>query len=379
MYWHILMTEVCNSECKYCYEKSMQEFDNHLGDKFNFDFSAPKDFSADLKKLKRFILQDKDPVIIFYGGEPLLQLEKIKQIIDIFKETGTRFCMQTNGKLLNNIPDEYLHNFSKILVSIDGDKERTDYNRGKGNYDLVLSNINLIRRNGFKGEIVARMCLSPLPKTKVDVSDIEKQVKHLIKLSLFDSVHWQIDAGFYAHDYNKKDFSEFVKKYNASVKKLLNFWVSEMNKGRVLKIYPFLGIFETLYYNKKTKLRCGAGYEGYAVTTDGKIAACPIMNNITNFYVGNIGDSNPKKLKQFSPEPPCTECSYLNSCGGRCLYSNKAKLWSEEGQKQICETVIFLIEEIKKKIPEIKQLMSEGKIKESQFEYEKYFGPEIIP
>lgn len=376
MYWHILMTEVCNSECRYCYEKSMKEFDNGLDKKWKFDFSAPRDFSVNITQLKKFISQDKNPVIIFYGGEPLLQIEKIQEIIDNIPQA--RFCMQTNGKLLNKIPKEYTNKFSKILVSIDGSKERTDFNRGEGTYNLVLSNLKLIRKNGFKGEIIARMCLSPLPKTDVDVSDIFEQVKFLFSLSIFNSVHWQIDAGFYKNDYNKKDFEEFVKKYNSSIKKLIDFWISEMNSGKVLKIYPFLGIFESVYYNRKTKLRCGAGYEGYAITTDGKITTCPILNNITDFYCGDL-NSNISKLKKISVESPCTECSYLNLCGGRCLYSNKAKLWPKEGQKLICDTIVFLIEEIKNKIPKIKQLIDKSIISENQFEYEKYFGPEIIP
>ncbi|MBU3912936.1 MAG: radical SAM protein [Nanoarchaeota archaeon] len=27
MHFHIILTEKCNSQCKYCYEKSMKEFD----------------------------------------------------------------------------------------------------------------------------------------------------------------------------------------------------------------------------------------------------------------------------------------------------------------------------------------------------------------
>jgi putative peptide-modifying radical SAM enzyme len=356
----------------------MKEFDNGLGKKFQFDFSAPRDFSVDLNKLKKFILQDKNPVIIFYGGEPLLQIEKIKQTIDLFKKTSVKFCMQTNGKLLNELPKEYMNAFSKILVSLDGDKERTDFNRGNGTYNLIIKNLNLIRKNNFKGEIVARMCLSPLPKTKTDVSDICEQVQYLLSLGIFNSVHWQIDAGFYKKDFNKKDFSEFIKNYNKSITKLLNFWISEIKNRKILKIYPFLGIVNDLLNGTKTKLRCGAGYEGYAITTDGKITSCPIMNNITNFYAGDL-NSKPSALKKFDIESPCTECSYLDLCGGRCIYSNKAKLWPEEGQKMICTTIIHLIEEIKKRVPEIKSLINKKIISKNDFEYEKYFGPEIIP
>jgi len=40
---------------------------------------------------------------------------------------------------------------------------------------------------------------------------------------------------------------------------------------------PFLGIVESILNNEKTLLRCGAGHMGYAISTDGKVVACPIM------------------------------------------------------------------------------------------------------
>ena len=46
-------------------------------------------------------------------------------------------------------------------------------------------------------------------------------------------------------------------------------------------------------------LRCGAGHSGYTITTDSKIVACPIMNNIQDFKAGTLEDS-PMDLKEFT-------------------------------------------------------------------------------
>jgi len=371
MYWHIILTEKCNSECKYCYEKSMKEFDNGLTEKWHFNFNSPCDLDVDIEKLKKFILQDKNPVIIFYGGEPLLQTNKIKQIMDAFEGTSVRFCMQTNGKLLHEIPKAYMNKFSRILVSLDGDKERTDYNRGEDTYDLVTRNLRLIRQGGYKGEIVARMT--------INFPDLFQQVQSLLEIKEIDSIHWQLDMGFYKNDYDYGIVLRFVQKYNESLKKLTNFWLEEVRKGRVIRLYPFLGIFESLFYGKPTKLRCGAGHAGYTITTRGDITTCPIMNNVTDFYVGNL-DSMIEELGEISVGEPCITCNYSSICGGRCLYANRAKLWPEEGQRLICKTIIYLINEIKRILPEIRQLIEkEGILSEKDFEYEKYFGPEIIP
>lgn len=371
MYFHIILTERCNSRCKYCYQKSEKDFENSLSKKFEFDFSAPPDLEIDIETLKKFISKDKNPKIIFYGGEPLMRTDLIKQIMDKIPNSG--FYIQTNGKMLNMLPDNYVKKFSKILVSIDGDEKITDFNRGYGTYGLVIKNIKQIRKY-FNGEIVARMTLS----FSENSADLSQQVKHLLE-SGFDSVHWQLDMGFYEYDYNEKRVEEFITKYKEEISKLIEWWIQEIKKGNVPKVYPFVGIFESLYYKKKTKLRCGSGYENYTITTNGTITACPITNCIKNFYVGKIDYSDPNNLKKFKITKPCTSCDYLELCGGRCLYSNYAKLWPEKGQKQICETIKHLIDELKKRIPEIKILIKEKRVNESQFEYEKYFGPEIIP
>ena len=143
------MTELCNSQCKYCYEKSMNEFDNKVDEKFKFDFSAPDVSQVSEDKLKNFLSKDKNPVLIFYGGEPLLEAERIIKIIDSLKDINVKFRIQTNGKLFDKLPIEYLKKIEKILVSIDGDKERTDFNRGEGTYEKVMENIKLIKKRGL--------------------------------------------------------------------------------------------------------------------------------------------------------------------------------------------------------------------------------------
>jgi uncharacterized protein len=370
MYWHLILTEKCNSQCRYCYEKSMKEFDNGLSEKFEFEFESPCDSQIDILKLKKFLEKDPNPVIIFYGGEPLLKIEKIKEVMN---SINARFCMQTNGKLLNNLPTEYLKRFSRILVSIDGTRERTDYNRGRGTYSKLVENLNLIRKKGYLGELVARMTISP------EFPDIFEQVQHLISLKIFDSFHWQIDAGFYKNDFSKKKFSDFVEIYNKQISELVNWWISKIKKGKVIKIYPFLGILHRiLKWDRETRIMCGAGHSGYAITTDGKIAACPIMNNIKNFYCGDL-KSKLSEIKEIGIIEPCKSCPYSTLCGGRCLYSNHAKLWPKEGEELVCKTIIHLIEELKRVEPKIRELINKKIISKKDFEYEKYFGPEIIP
>jgi len=376
MHYHLILTDLCNSQCKYCYEKSMKEaeLDNALNKKFKFDFTEPTSSEVNIKNLKEFLAKDKQAVLIFYGGEPLLEIEKIKKIIDELADK-VPFRMQTNAKLLNKFHINYLKKIEKILVSLDGNKERTDLNRGKGTYDLVINNLNQAKKQGYSGEFIARMVITP------KYPDIFEQVKFLVenKDFPFTSIHWQIDAGFYKFDYNKKDFTRFVKEYNVSISKLIDYWIADMKTNkRVLKFYPFIAIIESLLKNQPTKLRCGAGHEGYAITTSGKVVACPIMNCIEDFKAGNL-DSTPNKLNKFDVSGDCLACDHRDLCGGRCLYWNQAQLWPADGNKLICNTIKHYINELKSKLPEIQNLIKQQTIKSIDFDYEKYFGPEIIP
>jgi sulfatase maturation enzyme AslB (radical SAM superfamily) len=98
-----------------------------------------------------------------------------------------------------------------------------------------------------------------------------------------------------------------------------------------------------------------------------------------DFEVGSIRYSSPNNLKKFEIKGKCLECSYLNLCGGRCLYWNYSNLWPDEGDEMICDTIKFLIDNLKGKENEIKNLIKRKIIKLKDFDYEKYFGPEIIP
>ncbi|MBU2522751.1 MAG: TIGR04084 family radical SAM/SPASM domain-containing protein [Nanoarchaeota archaeon] len=369
MYFHLINTINCNSECRYCYKKSMDDFGNDLNDRFKFEM-VPEKASYSVDQLKKFLNRSKERhTLTFYGGEPLLNIEWMKRVMD---NVDARFMIQTNGKLLDKLDSRYTNKFEVILVSIDGPKEITDANRGAGTYDKVLSNIQHIRKNGFKNELIARMVVD---ETSVNLVE---NIKHLLSIG-FNSVHWQIDAGFYCSDYEKRDFKKFSEQYNQEIKKLADLWIENIKAGKVLKIYPFLGIFESLYYNKKENLRCGSGYANYTITTNGKISVCPIMYNASFFYLGDIIKNNPDELRQTYVDGFCENCDILDLCGGRCLYANKARLWPEEGQNLICGTVRNLIETIREKLPEIKELIANGIVREKDFFYEKYNGAEIIP
>ena len=374
MFYHLILTTDCDLKCRYCYGKSIEDMETDFGD-FQIDYSVPKKISYSIETLKSFIERDPKPVIIFYGGEPLLCIDEIKEIMDHIKARA--FIIQTNGLNLMKLDPEYLRRLQTIFVSIDGEETLTDFYRGRNVYRKVIENLNLLMESGFSGEVVARM-------TVMEQTDIYRQVLWLLNNQdfSFSSIHWQINAGFWRSDIPDRleTFSKWVKEsYNPGIRELISFWVKSMERGVVLRLYPFLGVMKSLLRGEGSLLRCGSGWINYTIQTDGHIIPCPIMIGMRDFYLGHIRDSDPSRLRKIYVGSPCTECEILHECGGRCLYANLTKRWPDQAYRLVCETVKNLIAQLKRALPIVKRLISEGKISMKDFEFLEFNSCEVIP
>lgn len=366
MIYNIILTHNCNKNCRYCRSQEAE-----------IDF--PRNIDYDLKDLFKFIMKDPDPMIAFYGGEPLLGMESMEKIMELIP--AVKWIIQTNGHFLHQIKDNYLLRFNTILLSIDGREEITDFYRGNGTYQLVTKNAKLIRDKGFKNELTARMCVS-------EESDLYKEVNHLKNLKdnqgneLFTGIHWQNNMMFCDFE-EYRDFDGWLNSsYYPGIEKLVEEWVNEMETNHFVRlIYPFIGLIGTYLGNTPAKLHCGCGHANFNICTDGTITVCPVSSDFVDiFKVGTIFETNPSDLiNKIVPGSPCSECPIYSICGGRCLYANLLKPWGEEGYKRVCNTVFHLWNCLKSKIPRIESLLQKGDIKKSQFNYFKYNGAEIVP
>jgi len=374
MFFHVILTGECNSQCRYCFGEALEDTEADFPI-FDVDYSLPKKMSYDIALLDRFCKQDSDCVLTFYGGEPLLCIEEIKRVMDNVK--AKHFLIQTNGLLLDQLEPDYVNSFHTILISIDGDERLTDFYRGKGTFRKVVDNLRLIRRNGFDGELIARM-------TVMEQTDIYRQVKWLLdngKFS-FSSVHWQLNAGFWENDFVRRNFKKWSEEdYNPGIRKLVRFWVDCMEEnGVVLRLYPLLGVAQSLLYGEeKSLLRCGGGWINYAIQTDGHIVPCPTMWGMKEYYLGHISSADPLKVKQIFVDETCKKCDIYGICGGRCLYANVTRRWSSEAYSLVCNTVKNLINSIEGEMPRIRRLIESRRISPRGFEFMKYNGCEIIP
>ncbi len=283
-----------------------------------------------MDELVKFIEGDENAVVAFYGGEPTLEAEKIKEMMNSLP--ARKFVLQTNGFFIERLDGE-VHKLDSILISIDGRKEVTDFYRGDGCYDRVMKALDFLKRENYGGEIIARMAASVR-------TEIYEDVMHL--LQHFPLVHWQLDA-VWSSMWGVEEFWRWAEEsYMPGLKKLISFWIDEMKGGKIHGIVPFMGIASRLLHGGNG-LPCGAGKDAITITTDGKIMACPIAPDFKWNFLGDFTG-----YKKMEIGEPCRSCDVYDICGGRCLFAYKEKLWGEEGFRKICSITKFTINEIKK-------------------------------
>ena len=136
--WIVLqLLEACNLRCRMCYEWG--DGGSYIGKK--------KLDTLSLQKVKEVIdeCETAHPYYELFGGEPLLYPD-IFEVIEYIHQKGSKVDMATNGTLLEKNEEALAcSGISRIWVSIDGDEETNDLQRGAGVFKKAVSGIQKIK------------------------------------------------------------------------------------------------------------------------------------------------------------------------------------------------------------------------------------------
>lgn len=151
------VTQKCNLQCKYCINGEMYENHEFGIKEHNENLTFEKamaviDFVAD--RLSKGSSVKPQFTFGFYGGEPLLQIELIKRIVDYIKCKMPSFIkilfnMTTNGILLRKHIDFLIENKFQLMVSLDGNRRHSEYRIPKGQnklYSIIFDNLKFIQK-----------------------------------------------------------------------------------------------------------------------------------------------------------------------------------------------------------------------------------------
>lgn len=143
-----VVTTDCNGDCVYCQAKS------HLTDKRGYMTKETAKRAVDIA-----LASPCDNMSFeFQGGEPLMNFEVIRYIVDYTKAVTRKhitFNIVSNLTLLNDEMLEYIvENNITLSTSLDGSEDVHNTNRpflgsGKGMYDIVSCRLENLRKRGI--------------------------------------------------------------------------------------------------------------------------------------------------------------------------------------------------------------------------------------
>ena len=314
----------CNLRCKYCFAstgdfgtgRKLMPFETG---KAAIDFLLEK--SVDRENL------DVD----FFGGEPLMNFEVVKEIIAYArsneKEYGKHFdfTITTNGMLLNDENIDFINQeMHNVVLSLDGRKEVNDRMRtrvdGSGSYDKILPNFKkLVEKRGDKEYYVRGTY------TKYNL-DFSEDVMHIYEAG-FDqiSVEPVMEKPEIEYALTEEDLEQIYQEYDKLAERL-----SEVKKkGGFINFFHFMIDLNQGPCVVKRLRGCGSGNEYVSVTPDGDIYPCHQFVGMEEYKMGNLSDGTFREdiKKEFAgthvySKPACQDCWAKFYCSGGCNAKN---------------------------------------------------------
>jgi uncharacterized protein len=312
------ISHTCNLACEYCFANEPA----YLG--------ANKLMSPEVaeKGVDFLIAHSGDSElleIIFFGGEPLLNMPVVEKTISTCKEREKtshkrfRFSMTTNGTLLNPELFDWLNEQGvNIMISMDGTKKIHDKNRktkgGSPSWDTIVSNLRGIPN--FGNYIKARATIPGDDADQVEILKTLQEVgfKEIVLGDLCpNSGNLQPhDTMIGAEKWKKRylDLADYIVRTSATIEDIAESGL--------------FGAIDALRTRGRYYYCCDTGRRFFYLNPDGDLYPCfRLMTPDKRYRIGGLeSGTNPETYRQFSERnvlnTSCKDCWARYLCGGPC-------------------------------------------------------------
>ncbi|MCL2402229.1 MAG: thioether cross-link-forming SCIFF peptide maturase, partial [Oscillospiraceae bacterium] len=278
------VSHMCNMTCEYCFagsgeydggglmsaETGRQAIDfllEHSGTRTNLD-------------------------IDFFGGEPLLNWDTVKTIVEYAREKEResnnrkkfRFTLTTNGLLIDDdvidFTSKEMHN---VVLSLDGRAEINDATRklsnGDGSYDAVVPKLKkLVDARSGRGYYIRGTF------TRKN-TDFVNDILHLADLGFSElSMEPVVAKPDSPHALTERDLPELCAQYEL----LATEMIQRKKQGRGFTFYHYMLDLTGGPCVHKRIAGCGVGTEYLAVTPRGELYPCHQFVGDKQFLVGDV-------------------------------------------------------------------------------------------
>ncbi len=309
----------CNMTCKYCF-----------GDKGAFEGVRSLLPLETGKKAIDFLLKHsgsrRNLEIDFFGGEPLMNFEVVKELVAYGREAekaygkNIRFTITTNGLLLDDTKADYINeNMDNVILSIDGRRSVNDNMRrtvnDKGTYDIITKNyLQFVEKR--KGTYYVR---GTFTRENLDFSE---DVKHLADMGFRNvSVEPVVTDLSLSYALQDEDKETILREYD----RLTDLYLEYAREGRKFEFFHFNVDLNQGPCVVKRVSGCGAGTEYVAVSPEGDIYPCHQFVGNPDFKLGNLNDEQfiNQRYDEFNKahiynKEKCRSCWAKFYCSGGC-------------------------------------------------------------
>lgn len=325
---YMIMSEQCNLACKYCFlgNNDCEKRGNFLLENMSVE-TAEQAIKFFIRQIKESGLDTEinKPVLIFYGGEPLVNYDVLEYIAKRINELrnversirNIEMSMVTNGLLLDEDRIIRLHELGvSIAISIDGFTEEANSMRvdvaGKPVFSRILEKLDLCKKIGVNVSLSVTLSEETIKSTK----DILKLVeKYDIKAFGFN-IMMSSDTFVLPNSYNEAAAQFIIDEFI----ELRERGIYEDRMMRKLKAFSK----SQVYFSD-----CAATAGGQIVIApDGRVGICHGCLHNKQYFVANINDDDfiavkDKNFIEWSQLTPlnheeCMDCPALGICGGGC-------------------------------------------------------------
>jgi len=348
------ITQDCNFRCKYCV------YSEHNYKKQRSHSKKTMSWETAKKAIDFYFSHSLDSAsrnIGFYGGEPLLQFELVKRIIEYAEQKAQgkllSFNMTTNGSLLTDGVVGFLaaHNV-RLLISIDGHQETHDRNRvlknGAGTYNLIMNRIAYIKEQ--YPDYFQKIHINTVIDTTNDFDsmiEFGSELKGLPSENIqFNYIDNSDGAVFYSEEnLMKAEYHAFLA-YLSLCRKYPEDKLSALGTQRVQE-------FKTEYQNIKSSHDlpdefghggpCIAGKSRLLITTDGFFYPCERVNESPHMCIGNLktGFDNESIRRLLSigelTSEQCISCWAIRHCSICAKLCDNGNALSADEKLRHCE------------------------------------------
>ena len=266
--------------------------------------------------------------IDFFGGEPLMAMDSVKEAVEYAKEQGKihnknfRFTITTNGLALSQENIDYINReMSNVVLSLDGRPEVNDKKRktviGTGSYEYIVPKFKALVDSRDKNlDYYVRGTFTR------DNLDFAEDILHIADLG-FDqlSVEPVVTDEACSYALTDADKERIFEEYDRLAE--------IMKERRDFNFFHFMVDLEQGPCIIKRIRGCGAGYEYAAVTPEGDVYPCHQFVGKEEYKMGNVCDGTlDKKISDefmalnVCTRESCKKCWAKFYCSGGCSAAN---------------------------------------------------------